>query len=158
MPVWYDAAEMIAAGPDIVIEAAGHEALRAVGPAAVASGADLIVAAVGALADEDFAAELREAARHGARVIVPPGAVAGLDGLVAARSAGLEAVTYSSYKPPHAWRGTRAEAVIDLDHERRRSSSSPAARARPRCTTRRTPMSGPRSRSPGSGSTRRGCG
>ncbi|MDE0385345.1 MAG: aspartate dehydrogenase [Defluviicoccus sp.] len=117
VPVWYDAEEMIAAGPDIVIEAAGHEALRAIGPAAVASGADLIVAAVGALADEDFAAELRAAARHGARVIVPPGAVAGLDGLVAARSAGLEAVTYSSYKPPHAWRGTRAEAVIDLDHE-----------------------------------------
>ena len=117
VPLWYDAAEMIAVEPDIVIEAAGHEALRAVGPAAVASGADLIVAAVGALADEDFAGELRAAARDGARVIVPPGAVAGLDGLVAARSAGLEEVTYSSYKPPHAWRGTRAERAIDLDHE-----------------------------------------
>ena len=109
---------MIAVEPDIVIEAAGHEALRAIGPAVVASGADLIVAAVGALADEDFAGELREAARDGARVIVPPGAVAGLDGLVAARARpGWSAVTYSSYKPPHAWRGTRAEQAIDLDHD-----------------------------------------
>ena len=116
VPVWYDAREMIAVEPDIVIEAAGHEALRSIGPAVVASGADLIVAAVGALADEDFAEELREAARDGARVIVPSGAVAGLDGLVAARTAGLERVTYSSYKPPHAWRGTRAEQTIDLDH------------------------------------------
>ena len=116
VPVWYDARELIAVEPDIVIEAAGHEALRAIGPAVVASGADLIVAAVGALADEDFAEELREAARDGARVIVPPGAVAGLDGLVAARTAGLERVTYSSHKPPHAWRGTRAEEVIDLGH------------------------------------------
>ena len=116
VPVWHDAGEMLAVEPDIVIEAAGHEALRAIGPAVVASGADLIVAAVGALADEDFAEELREAARDGARVIVPPGAVAGLDGLVAARTAGLERVTYSSYKPPHAWRGTRAEQAIDLDH------------------------------------------
>ena len=116
VPVWYDAREMIAIYPEIVIEAAGHEALRAIGPAVVESGADLIVAAVGALADEDFAEELREAARDGGRVIVPPGAVAGLDGLAAARTAGLERVTYSSYKPPHAWRGTRAEQAIDLDH------------------------------------------
>ena len=116
VPVWCDAREMIAAEPDIVIEAAGHEALRAIGPAVVESGADLIVAAVGALADEKFSRELREAARDSARVIVPPGAVAGLDGLVAARTAGLERVTYSSYKPPYAWRGTLAERVIDLDH------------------------------------------
>ena len=116
VPVWYDARETIAVEPDVVIEAAGHEALRTIGPAVVESGADLVVAAVGALADEDFAEELREAARDGARVIVPPGAVAGLDGLVAARSAGLDRVTYSSHKPPHAWRGTRAERVVDLDH------------------------------------------
>ncbi len=117
VPVWYGVEALIAAGPDIVIEAAGHEALRTLGPAIVAAGADLIVAAVGALADDDFAAELRQASRDGGAVIVPPGAVAGLDGLVAARIAGLERVTYSSHKPPHAWRGTRAEQVIDLDHE-----------------------------------------
>lgn len=117
VPVWYDADALIAARPDIVIEAAGHAALRTLGPAIVASGPDLVVAAVGALADDDFAAELRVAAEGGGAVIVPPGAVAGLDGLVAARIAGLETVIYSSHKPPHAWRGTRAEKVVDLDHK-----------------------------------------
>ncbi len=116
VPVWRDTASLTAAAPDTVIEAAGHAALRSIGPAVVASGADLIVAAVGALADDGFAGELREASQRGGAVIVPPGAVAGLDGLVAARSAGLDRVTYSSHKPPHAWRGTRAEEVIDLDH------------------------------------------
>ena len=116
VPVWRGVDALIAARPGIVIEAAGHEALRILGPAIVASGADLIVAAVGALADDGFARELAGAADGGGRVIVPPGAVAGLDGLVAARSAGLERVTYSSHKPPHAWRGTRAEEIVDLDH------------------------------------------
>lgn len=114
--VWRDIGAMLDARPEIVIEAAGHEALRAYGPAIVQSGIDLVVAAVGALADEEFAGTLRNAALNGGRVIVPAGAIAGLDGLVAARIAGLERVVYSSHKPPHAWRGTRAEREIDLDH------------------------------------------
>jgi aspartate dehydrogenase len=47
---------------------------------------------------------------------LPAGAIAGLDGLLAARLAGLDEVTYTSFKPPHAWRGTAAEQVLDLDH------------------------------------------
>lgn len=30
--------------------------------------------------------------------------------------AGMDEVTYTSFKPQHAWRGTAAEQVLDLDH------------------------------------------
>jgi aspartate dehydrogenase len=35
---------------------------------------------------------------------------------LAARLAGLDEVIYTSFKPPHAWRGTAAEQVLDLNH------------------------------------------
>jgi aspartate dehydrogenase len=116
VPIWHGVEALIAARPAVVIEAAGHAAVRDVGAAIVESGCDLVVAAVGALADGAIADTLRAAARVGGRVVIPAGAIAGLDGLVAARIAGLERVVYTSYKPPHAWRGTPAERAIDLDH------------------------------------------
>jgi aspartate dehydrogenase len=46
---------------------------------------------------------------------VPVGAIAGLDGLLALRRAGLKRVVYTSTKPPASWRGTPAETGVDLD-------------------------------------------
>lgn len=116
VPVLRDLQALIAARPDVVIEAAGHDAVRAYGPAILENGIDFVIAAVGALADRNLAQRLKTAQNGGGRAIIPPGAIAGLDGLVAARIAGLSRVVYTSYKPPHAWRGTRAEQAIDLDH------------------------------------------
>jgi aspartate dehydrogenase len=48
-------------------------------------------------------------------VLVPAGAIGGLDVLGAARMAGLERVDYTGRKAPKAWRGTRAERLVDLD-------------------------------------------
>lgn len=102
--------------PDLVVECAGQEALRSFGPAVAARGIDLMAIATGALADAPFRERLLEAARaSGARVLVPAGATAGLDGLGALRIGGLDRVRYISAKPPRAWRGTRAEALLDLD-------------------------------------------
>jgi aspartate dehydrogenase len=110
-----DAAGMVAAKPDIVAECAGHGAVVEYGPAILAAGIDLIVSSVGCLADDAAAAGLRAAEAGGGRVLIPAGAVAGLDGLLAARLYGLRSVRYDSIKPPLAWRGTRAETIVDLD-------------------------------------------
>ena len=116
VPVFRDLDGLLAARPDIVIEAAGHGAVAGLGPAILENGTDLVIAAVGALADRSVAQRLETAQSGGGRAIVPSGAIAGLDGLVAARTAGLSRVLYTSRKPPHAWRGTPAERTIDLDH------------------------------------------
>ena len=108
--------QLIAARPVVVIECAGHQAVRDYVPALLEAGIDCIVSSIGALADAALAAELLAAeARGGGLLLLPAGAIAGLDGLVAAALAGIERVTYTSYKPPHAWRGTPAEALVDLD-------------------------------------------
>lgn len=106
----------IASGPAVVIECAGHEAARAFVPALLEAGIDCVLSSVGALSDKDFARAARQAEEDGGgRLLLPAGAIAGLDGLAAAALAGIDRVIYTSYKPPHAWRGTQAETSVDLD-------------------------------------------
>jgi aspartate dehydrogenase len=95
--------------PDIVVECAGHGAMRQFGASVLARGIDLMCASVGVLADRGFASELGRAAKPPAQLWIPSGAIAGVDGLLAARTAGLRQVTYTSVKPPLAWNGTPAE-------------------------------------------------
>ena len=113
VPVTGQLSELLAAKPQVVVECAGHAAVAAHGAAILRAGIDLIIAATGCLADRGLAAELADAARNGGRLLIPSGAVAGIDGLLAAR-ASLTSVTYRSAKPPVAWRGTPAETLIDL--------------------------------------------
>jgi len=101
---------------DLVVECAGHSALRQFGPGALRAGYDLLVASVGALADVELEQQLRDNAKQsGARVLIPSGALGGLDLLAAARIGGVDCVTYIGRKPPEAWRGTRAETLSNLD-------------------------------------------
>lgn len=116
MAVCADAAGLLAWGPDLVVECAGHGAMRDLVPACLAAGVDCIIASVGALAEPAVLADVRAAAERGrARLVVPAGALGGLDALAAARLAGLTAVTYRGSKPPAAWKGTPAEEACDLD-------------------------------------------
>ncbi len=103
------------ARPDLVIEAAGHDALRECGARVLEAGADLLVTSVGALADEGLHMTLRTACARAGALILSTGAIGGIDILAAAKLAGLERVTYTSRKPPRAWRGTQAESLLDLD-------------------------------------------
>jgi aspartate dehydrogenase len=77
-----------------------------------------MVASTGALADPALAERLVRAAH--AELWIASGAVAGLDGLLAARTAGLNSVRFTSLKPPVSWRGTPAEKHLDESASRRR--------------------------------------
>jgi aspartate dehydrogenase len=110
-----ETAAFLATRPELVIECAGHAAVRAVALPALAAGIETVVASVGALADAALHAALVAAARAGGvRLVLPAGAIGGIDLLSAVRTAGIETVTYRGRKPPAAWRGTPAELALDL--------------------------------------------
>lgn len=102
--------------PDLLVECAGHGVVQEVLPGFLDQGVDVVIASIGALMDRELHDRLRGAAAcGGARIILPSGAVGGLDALRAAALAGLTAVRYIGRKPPKAWKGSPAEAVADLD-------------------------------------------
>lgn len=104
------------ATPDLVVECAGQPAVREHGELVLAGGMDLMVISTGAFGDQAFFHRMcGMARREGRRVLLPAGATAGLDGLLALREGGLHAVRYTSSKPPHAWAGTPAERNFRLD-------------------------------------------
>lgn len=110
-----DAAEFWTRSPDLVVECAGHAAVRHFGPDVLARDRDLLLISIGALADVDTERMLRTAADASrGRLLLPAGAVGGLDLLASARLAGLTRVRYVARKKPAAWRGTPAEHRVDL--------------------------------------------
>lgn len=114
-PVFDDLGALLDRGPNVIAECAGHSAVATHGEAVLAAGKGLIVISVGALADEALLERLRAAAeRGGGRILLPAGALAGLDAIAAARLAGLDRVRLTSTKPPRAWLGTPAEVAVDL--------------------------------------------
>lgn len=84
----YEVAELdslIESRCDLVVEAAGHEALRRYGPSLLDSGIDLVVLSVGALADPELESEFRKQRRG--RVMLSTGAIGGIDLLKAHQAA-----------------------------------------------------------------------
>lgn len=115
VPVFTAVGDLLMSAPDIVAECAGAAALAQYGDTVLRGGADLLVSSVGALADDALATRLdRAASERERRILLPAGAIGGLDILGAAHLAGLHVVRYRGRKPPAAWRGSLAEAVIDL--------------------------------------------
>lgn len=93
--------DLLATQPDLVVECAGQSAVRDYADAVLSKGFDLMVIATGAFADATLLDELTERAkRAGARLLLPSGAIAGIDGLTALRVGGLDRVRYTSTKPP----------------------------------------------------------
>jgi aspartate dehydrogenase len=112
---WHCVDDLLAAAPDLVVEAAGHAALGSHAAACLRAGCDLVAASVGALMDQGLRDRLWDAARAGrSRLIVPSGALGGLDYLRAAHRAGHMQVQYRGCKPVNAWRNTAAETLVDL--------------------------------------------
>lgn len=98
--------------PDLVLECASQQAVAQYGEAVLARGWHLAVISTGALADSELEQRLRQA---GGKLTLLSGAIAGIDGLAAAKEGGLERVTYQSRKSPASWRGSYAEQLIDLN-------------------------------------------
>lgn len=104
---------------DLVVEAAGPQALAEQGPALVAAGVDLLVVSAGALADDDLRARL--VGEGPGRLLLSTGAVGGLDLIRAAALLGrLQEVRLTT---------TKAPAVLE------RPWMTPASLARLRSTT-----------------------
>ncbi len=100
---------------DVVLECAGHQAVRDHGAAALEHGADLMVTSVGAFADEALLRRTLQAAEaHGRRVHIPSAGVGALDILTAAAQGGLDEVTMTVTKDATSWLGTAAEQEYDL--------------------------------------------
>ena len=114
-PVITDPADLDALRPDLVVEAAGRAAVMPWGEAALRAGADFAPASTSAFAENGVLERLLDLARAARRqVLIPPGALGGMDALSAASRMPLNSVTHEVRKPALAWKGTEAETLCDL--------------------------------------------
>lgn len=101
---------LAATGASLVVEAASRESVMPFARAALTAGMDFAVSSTSALVDPAVLDELVETARrNGTKLIVPPGALGGIDALSAAARLGLDRVEHVIIKPAKAWLGTPAE-------------------------------------------------
>jgi len=110
-----NAEEFFSQSLDVVIETAGHEALRQYGVKTLQSGSDIIILSVGAFSDDGLYQNMLHIAKENNRkMIIPSGAIAGLDRIAAGSVGPMDEVTITTRKPPKAWFGTIIEEQIDL--------------------------------------------
>lgn len=115
MQIFTDPAEFLGLGFDVVVECAGHQAVRDHAVAVLESGAHLMVTSVGAFADDGlFTRAVAAAQSCGTRLLIPSAGMGALDILTAAAQGGLEEVTMTVTKDAASWLGTKAEQAYDL--------------------------------------------
>jgi len=97
-----DPRELMREDIDVVFEAATQDTVREYAIDLIQSGKHLILMSVGALVDTEFRTRLiRSAATHQREIVIPSGAIGGLDLLRAARqSGGLSEVSLTTAKHP----------------------------------------------------------
>ena len=116
IPYVMDRAALVAARPDVVVEAASHEAVREHLVPLLNAGLSVVVLSAGALADNALrAAAEAAAAKSGALFYVPSGGIGGLDALKTACLAGVDEVSIQVAKPPQAWQGIPYVEKLGVD-------------------------------------------
>ncbi len=118
VPFVVGAAKLIEARPEVVIEAASHDAVRECVEDLLSNGIAVVVLSGGALCDDELRARFeRASAKHRALLYLPSGGIGGLDALKAACAAGVDEVSIAVTKPPAAWKGIAyvERMKIDLD-------------------------------------------
>ncbi|MGH6887555.1 MAG: aspartate dehydrogenase, partial [Geminicoccales bacterium] len=93
----------LAALADVVVECAQAAVFRAVAVPAIAAGRILMPVSVGQLLEHSDLTDLAE--RSDARIVVPTGALLGLDAVRAAAEGEIRAVTMVTRKPPEGLAG-----------------------------------------------------
>ena len=114
-PVPFYTLDELVAASDLVVEASTQAHLAEIAPATLGAGRDLVVLSCGGLLGRDDWVALAE--RHGARILVPSGALAGLDGVKGGAIGAVTSVTMETRKPPQGLAGAPwiVQQKIDLD-------------------------------------------
>ncbi len=101
---------------DVVIETASQAVLKEYASKVISSGKNLIAMSTGAFSDTTFLRELMDlTVTHRRRVMLPSGAIGGLDALLAAGMDEIHEVTLTTTKPIRALSGVRSALDRDLD-------------------------------------------
>ena len=109
-------AQLLELKPDVVLEAASHQAVRDHLVQFLEAGTSVIVLSAGALSDDRLRHHAEQAAeKSGALLYVPSGGIGGLDALKAACRAGVEKVSIQIAKPPAAWKGIPYVEALGVD-------------------------------------------
>jgi aspartate dehydrogenase len=91
---------------EVILEAAGHAAVREHLVPLLETGKTVVVLSAGALVDDSLRTAAEQAARRsGGQLYVPSGGIGGLDVLKAACAGGVDEVSIQVAKPPVAWKG-----------------------------------------------------
>jgi aspartate dehydrogenase len=114
-PVPFSDLEGVIAASDVVVEASTQQHLEIIAPAALGAGRDLVVLSCGGLLGRKDWVALAE--RQRCRILVPSGAIAGLDGVKGAAVGAVTSVTMETRKPPRGLAGAPwvVQQRIDLD-------------------------------------------
>jgi aspartate dehydrogenase len=106
VPYAPDRRALLALRPQVVLEAASHDAVREHLVEVLSQGVSVVVLSAGALADDSLRAAAEAAANEsGALMYVPSGGIGGLDALKTACLGGVDEASIQVAKPPAAWRG-----------------------------------------------------
>ena len=114
-PVPFYTLDDLIGASDLIVEASTQAHLTEIAPKTLGAGRDLVVLSCGGLLGRDDWVALAE--RHGARILVPSGAIAGLDGVKGGAIGPVTSVTMETRKPPQGLAGAPwiVQQKIDLE-------------------------------------------
>jgi aspartate dehydrogenase len=114
-PVSFLSLDDLVGACDVVVEASTQAHLQEIAPRALGASRDLVVLSCGALLGRADWVALAEA--NGCRILVPSGAIGGLDAVKGGTVGPITSVTMESRKAPAGWAGAPwvAQQKIDLD-------------------------------------------
>ncbi|MGB3114439.1 MAG: aspartate dehydrogenase domain-containing protein [Candidatus Omnitrophota bacterium] len=106
----------LVAESDLVLEAATPKVVEEILKGAISSSKDAMIMSVGGILGNEGL--LYDASERGIRILVPSGAIAGIDAVNAAKQAGIESATIITRKPPASIKGAPylSENNIDVDN------------------------------------------